>query len=228
MNQAPVVGITVSLDHGNIIRKNHDYFYVKRAYAEAVKAVGGRPVLISPDLAPESVAEICDAIVISGGDDLAPELYGEEASAAVKAESSERISWERLLLDLFRGTATPVLGVCYGMQLMNAHFGGSLYQDISAARTGALDHGGMGRLTAHDVLIREGSRLFSLLGAAATVSSLHHQAVKQLAPGFQVAATAADGVIEAIECENLLGVEWHPEADSTREAVYSFLLRKTE
>jgi putative glutamine amidotransferase len=228
MNKSPVIGITVSLDHGQIIRKNHDYLYVKRAYAQAIKRVGGQPVLISPDLAPQTVAEICQAIVISGGDDIAPELYGEKTGSSVNPESVERVEWERQLLDLFVGTEMPVLGVCYGMQLMNVHFGGSLYQDLSAACENAFDHGGLGRLTSHEIKINKASRLFPLIGAKATVSSLHHQAIKNLAPGFQIAATAEDGVIEAIEFKNLLGVEWHPEADATSEAVYSLLLRKAE
>jgi putative glutamine amidotransferase len=228
MDQSPVIGITVSIDHGKIIRKNHDYLYVKRAYAQAIKQVGGQAILISPDLRPQTVAAICDAIVISGGDDLSPELYGEAACAEVNPESAERVAWERQLLNLLVETDTPVLGVCYGMQLMNVHFGGSLHQDLSSAYDGALDHGGFGRRTSHEVLINENSRLFSSLGSKAMVSSLHHQAVKTLAPDFHIAATAVDGVIEAIECKNLLGVEWHPEADQTAEAIYSLLLRKAE
>jgi putative glutamine amidotransferase len=225
MNRTSVIGITVSIDEGKIIRKNHDYLYVKRAYAQAIKKVGGQPILISPDIEPQAVAEICDAIVISGGDDVSPELYGEVACAAVNLESLERVEWERQLLNLLVETDKPVLGVCYGMQLMNVHFGGSLYQDISATHENPLDHGGLGRLTSHDIHIHKDSRLFAALGAEARVSSLHHQAINQLAHGFRIAATAGDGIIEAIEFKNLLGVEWHPEADPTGEAVYSLLLQ---
>src|SRR5207237_10324592 len=127
----PRIGITVSLDHGERLRAGHDYLYIKRAYAQAVAQAGGAPLLISPELAPQAVAEICDGLVISGGDDIPPALYGERASATMRHESRERMDWERQLLDLFTETATPLLGVCYGMQLINVHFGGTLVQDIA-------------------------------------------------------------------------------------------------
>ncbi len=221
MTKIPVVGITVSIDHGKVIRKNLDYFYVKRAYSEAVRRVGGRPVLITPDLDVEGVAELCDGIIISGGDDLPPLLYGEQMSSLINLESEVRIGWERELIDLFSGHERPILGVCYGLQLINVHFGGSLLQDIANNRPGSIDHGGGGRVTSHRIKIHEGSFLSAPLGQAATVSSNHHQAIKALAPNFTVAATADDGVIEAIEWNNTVAVEWHPESDVTCDAVYT-------
>ncbi len=153
MNESPVIGITVSIDHGKIIRKNHDYLYVKKAYSETVKKAGGQPILISPDLTAEVAAEICDAIIISGGDDIPPSLYGEPVEAEINQESAERIRWERRVLDLFVQSESPLLGVCYGMQLINVHFGGSLYQDLHAGFENALDHGGLGKATSHRVTI---------------------------------------------------------------------------
>jgi len=222
----PLIGITVSLDHGERLRAGHDYLYVKRAYAEAVARACGNPLLISPELAPRAVAEICDGLVISGGDDIPPALYGERATAALRHESAERIEWERRLLDRFAETATPLLGVCYGMQLINVHFGGTLIQDISGADPSALDHGGGGRATAHEIEITAGSFLAPLFGSSVRVCSTHHQAVARLAHGFCVAATSPDGVIEAIERDHLLAVEWHPEADGTGEAIYHLLVER--
>ena len=222
----PLIGITVSLDHGERLRAGHDYLYVKRAYAQAVARAGGYPLLISPELAPQAVAEICDGLVISGGDDIPPALYGGRATAAMRQESIERIDWERQLLDLFTLTSTPLLGVCYGMQLINVHFGGTLVQDITEANPSALDHGGGGRATAHVIEITKGSFLTPLFGSAAMVCSTHHQAIARLADGFRVAATSSDGVIEAIERDHLLAVEWHPEADQTGEAIYRLLVER--
>ncbi len=228
MSETPVIGISVSLDHGRIIKRDHDYLYIKRAYSKAVSKAGGHPVLLTPDLAVEAVSRICNAVIISGGDDIAPELYGEQASSQINPESAERIEWERRLLDLFSGREKPVLGVCYGMQLINVHFGGSLYQDISDAFDNPLDHGGMGKATTHALRINQGSSLFPVLGSEATVCSTHHQAIKRVAPGFSVAATSEDEIIEAIERENILAVEWHPEADATGEQIYSLLVERAK
>ncbi|MGA9770462.1 MAG: gamma-glutamyl-gamma-aminobutyrate hydrolase family protein [Blastocatellia bacterium] len=228
MKESPIIGITVSIDHGKIIRKNHDYLYVKKAYSEAVKSAGGQPILISPDLAPEIAAKICDALIISGGDDIPPGLYGEPVKAELNQESAERIRWERRVLDLFVQSESPILGICYGMQLINVHFGGSLYQDIDAEFGRALDHGGMGKATSHRVTISEDSWLFPLFGSQTTVCSTHHQAIKKLAPRFRIAAQSEDGIVEAIERGNTIAVEWHPEADATGDFVYRHLVERAK
>ena len=226
MVEAPVIGITVSLDHGKLIRPGHDYLYIKKAYAEAVSLAGGHPILISPDLAIEAVASLCDGIIISGGDDIPPELYGEQAEAVIFEESLERIGWERRVLDLCSRIAKPVFGVCYGMQLINVHFGGSLHQGVSSAGGCMLDHGGRGKVTHHGLKIKEGSFLFPLLGGETEVCSTHHQAVKSVAPNFNVAAVSEDGFVEAIERGSIIAVEWHPEADRTGEAIYSLFIER--
>jgi len=223
MVESPIIGITVSIDHGKVIRKNVDYLYVKRAYAQAVKRAGGRPILITPDIAPRAVAELCDGVVISGGDDIPPQLYGEEAGSLINFESEERIIWERELIDVFLEDEKPLLGVCYGLQLINVHFGGSLHQDIADSHRGALEHGGLGKVMSHEVKFDEDSFLFPLFGPKAVVSSNHHQGVKRLAPGFRAAATSCDGLIEAIQRNKIIAVEWHPESDATGDAIYALL-----
>jgi putative glutamine amidotransferase len=225
MSKSPTVGITVSIDEGKIIRAQREYLYIKRAYSKIVSDVGGNPILISPDLDIEVAAALCDGLVISGGDDIPPELYGESAHLMINPESTERIKWERELVQIFHDADKPVLGVCYGMQLINVHFGGTLCQDLaSGVDHSGLNHGGMGVTTSHLLTIFEDSSLFPVLGASVRVSSAHHQAIRDVAPGFKISAVSEDGVIEAIEKGGILAVEWHPESDETGPAVYSRLL----
>jgi putative glutamine amidotransferase len=109
----------------------------------------------------------------------------------------------------------------------NLHHGGAA---AGKAIPAALDHGGGGRASEHEVIVARESTLFDLLGPSAQVCSRHHQAVDRVAHGFRAVATAPDGVIEAIEADDVtaLGVEWHPEADATGAAVYGWLVRRAQ
>lgn len=225
----PVIGITVSIDASGKLRPSTEVLFVRRSYARAVAAAGGVPLLVPPDADPVEVARVCDGFVLSGGADL-PASFAAPRGALPDAENAERIAWDRRFLDGLHALGRPVLGVCYGMQLLNLHHGGTLLTDIGAAIPAALDHGGGGRSSEHEVVVARKSGLFDLLGPSARVCSRHHQAVDRVAHGFRAVATAPDGVIEAIEADGApaLGVEWHPESDATGAAVYGWLIRRAQ
>ena len=218
---APTIGITVSLDRGDRIRAGHDYLYVGRSYARSVRDAGGVPLLVPPDAEPDDALRVCDGFVISGGGLLPAQLGGREP--AREREAQERVDWDRRLIDAALAGGRPLLGVCYGMQLLNLHLGGTLCPELPA---GAVDHGGGGRIAEHGVSVEPGSALFALLGGSARVASSHRQALAAVAPGLRVAATAPDDVIEAVEAEGALGIEWHPELDATGRAIYGDLVRR--
>jgi putative glutamine amidotransferase len=218
----PIIGITVGIDPGERIRPGHDYLYVGRAYARAVEAAGGAPILLPPDLAPERAVALCGGIVLTGGAML-PAVLGGAVPGVGAAEVVERVAWDVALIDAARSRRKPLLGVCYGMQLLNLRLGGTLHADLRAALPDAVDHGGSGRIAEHEIEIGANSAL-APLGARAKVASSHHQAVSQLALGLRATARAADGLVEAFEGEDLLGVEWHPELDATAPAVYGWIV----
>jgi len=171
-------------------------------YAQAARRAGGVP-RFSLSL---QDAEGCDGLLLPGGGDLDPALYG-QPNRGSDPPSPSLDALELALLHRFTAGRRPVLGICRGCQVINVFFGGSLHQDIP----GHSQTGGRDRL--HRVTAAEGSLSRRLFGPAFTVNSAHHQAVDHLGQGLAAEARAEDGVLEALRHETLpvWGLQWHPE-----------------
>lgn len=183
-------------------------------YLNALMAAGYTPVVL-PDIADslllaEAVRAV-DWILLPGGEDIDPALFGEAPDPALGTVNARRDAFEFRLIGEALRQHKPIFGICRGMQVLNVYFGGSLWQDLPSGWPGSLDHRSP---NGHAIRIVPGSRMAALLGTEALdVNTSHHQAVKALAPGFRVSATAPDGVIEAFECDSLpiAAVQFHPE-----------------
>lgn len=194
-------------------------------YRQAVLHVGGDVRIVDPPTSPDEALDGADGLLVTGGPDVDPARYGEPPHPTVQDVDRDRDAFELPLVAEARRRGLPLLAICRGIQVLNVACGGTLIQDIPSAVPGAVAH----RLAvppnqpfslAHEVWIEKNSLLGRLLAErladsdTCDVNSRHHQAVKDVAPGFRVAATAPDGVIEAIEdpaSAFCLGVQWHPE-----------------
>lgn len=184
-------------------------------YVESVERAGGEPVVLDHTDDPARSLDRVDALLLSGGLDVDPALYG-EAPHATTAVDAERDRFEIPLSREAVARDMPVFAICRGVQVLNVAAGGSLVQDIPTSVTTELGHSiDMPKdHIAHAVRITPGTRLAASLGAAYSVNSRHHQAVGRVAPSFVVSAVSEDGVVEAIERPEstfCVGVQWHPE-----------------
>lgn len=178
----------------------------KRAnYVNALEGCGAEAV-VSMNIA---LADGCDGLLLAGGGDISPDIYGQvnNGSRDIDKKLDEA---EFALVEKFYRSGRPILGICRGMQVINAAFGGDLIQDIKTGeahrwteKTGDKVH----------YITAESGFLNRLYGERFSVNSAHHQAVGKIADGFTVAAVADDGIVEAIECaeKNIFAVQWHPE-----------------
>lgn len=194
-------------------------------YRQSVLHAGGEARVIEHGIPVAEALRGVGGLLLTGGDDVAPSRYGEATHPSTVEVAPERDDFEIALVREARRIGLPILAICRGIQVMNVACGGTLVQDIPTQMGTSTGHA----FTvpphksfdyAHDIWVEDNSLLMRVMAErlngsdSCAVNSRHHQAVKDVAPGFKVSATAPDGVIEAIEDPSArfcLGVQWHPE-----------------
>lgn len=231
----PVIGITGNYDKETCT--------LAEGYYQSVLKAGGVPVIIPPFSETDRLGEMLDGldgIIFSGGGDPNPLLFGEEPVKELHGITPERDVQELLLVRFAYDRQIPMLGICKGIQMINAALGGTLYQDIHSQMEGVrIKHiqDQDRRFPSHTVALAEDSILYKLFKQSTiAVNSFHHQACKDAAPCLKVTATSADGVIEAVESnehKSILGVQWHPEPYILRNCtdmlpIFEWLVKESE
>lgn len=223
----PVIGIAMS--------KDEQGFRLGEDYVRAVEDAGGLAVGLPPASDVERVvahASYLHGILIPGGNDVDPNLYGEDITPENGPIEPVRDRFELPLVRWALEQGVPILGICRGMQVLNVAAGGTLYQDIPSQTGTRLQHRQKAprSYATHGVNVAEGSMLARALGVTSCrVNTFHHQAVREVAPGFVASAHATDGLVEAIERPGhpfALGVQWHPEAMQEEDPVQAALFAR--
>ncbi len=211
----PIIGI--GSDIGAAAPGKHDRAFAYTTYIDSLRRAGAIPVIVPPQ--PENAADVMenlDGIVLAGGGDCDPVLYGEEPHPSVEPMDPRRQENDLTLARMARERGIPTLGICLGVQVMNIAAGGKIIQDIDSQIATDIRHASeSGNRARHEVTVEQGTRLASILGARTyNVNSSHHQAIRSAGEGLCVTAQAPDGVIEGLEDPRhpfYVGVQWHPE-----------------
>lgn len=224
----PVIGITAA--HCNEELKT----FPRAFYVDSIRKVGGIPIVLPPVESREEGREaldIVDGLLLTGGGDISPAFLNEDPLRGIGACIPERDLSELLLTELALERNLPLLGICKGIQVLAVAAGGKIYQDILSQHPGVIQHSQTAprQYAWHKVDLIQESLLSRLLGEEKIgVNSFHHQAVREIPPGFQQNALAVDGIIEGIEMPSArfcLGVQWHPESMMETEAHSKALFR---
>lgn len=210
----PVIGIVPLMDMGK------DSYWMLPGYMKGIEEAGGIPLMMplnsDPAVLSQLVSEM-DGFLFTGGQDVGPELYGEVPSPQCGEVCRERDEMERALLSVACGQDKAILGICRGIQFINAAMGGKLYQDLPTEYPSETEHHQSPPYDRpiHSVRLVSGSPLYQLLKTETLpVNSYHHQAVKELAPGLKAMAYSEDGLVEAIYMPTkkfVWALQWHPE-----------------
>jgi len=229
------IGLSANIyqpDYSRMAYKGRRLLYFEEGMAHWLMAAGALPSLLPTSLATggpsiDDIVGDLDGIVMTGGVDMAPSSYGEKPLRPEWAGDQHRDAYEIALVRAALKLDKPLLGICRGHQVLNVALGGTLFQDVKTQHPGSLHHRIFDVYEGHHhpLALERGGELARLYGAGdRIINSVHHQAVKDLAPQLRVEARCpADGVVEALTLNDragpfLLGVQWHPELQDPEEA----------
>nr|WP_240658593.1 gamma-glutamyl-gamma-aminobutyrate hydrolase family protein [Microbacterium sp. CPCC 204701] len=228
----PVIGLTTYLERARQGVWDVRAAFLPQQYFDSITVSGGIAVLLPPQPDPAVAAGVVldglDGLILTGGLDVDPALYGAERHPLTDPARPDRDAWE---LALFRGAEErrmPVLAICRGLQLVNVARGGTLHQHLPEALGTERYRIGGGVFAENEVIVDDGSRLADLIGPGAfEVHSYHHQGIERLGDGLIVTARADDGLVQAFESNGagfVVGVQWHPEENREDRRLFAGLV----
>lgn len=225
----PIIGIPIPVEADARWRSwGEPALLLMPGYSNHVREAGGIPIMlpVAGDAAEaEDVALFLDGLILPGGADIDPALFGDNPHPASGPFDPARDQWESALLRAAMAREVPVFGICRGMQLVNVVRGGTLIQHLPDVVGSDVHNPTVGSFAVHRIATAPGSDLARAVGKEAVVSTYHHQAVDRIGSGLIAAAWAGDGVIEGLEDKDrgVLAVQWHPEAGTANEVFQHFI-----
>lgn len=226
----PVIGITSDT---NFLERTDEYMgleinFSQKVFSDAIFEAGGIPYMIPMNAGAfsEDIMSVIDGLIIIGGHDVSPLVYGQEPRKKIQTIKPDRDENDSKLFYGAVEKGIPVLGVCRGLQLINALMGGTLHQDLSEAKDITIQHSQKAKpeYVTHSVKVATNSYMSNIIEDQTLVNSVHHQIVNDLAPNLEATVWSKDNVIEAFESKEaiplIIGVQWHPEVLFTNDSTH--------
>lgn len=231
----PMIGVLPLVD------EERESYWMLPGYMKGIEQAGGIPVMLpltTDKLIIGQLAQTMDAFLFTGGQDVSPSIYGEASLPECAAPCEQRDQMECMLMSAVLELDKPVLGICRGIQFLNAVLGGTLYQDLPTQHASSVEHHQSPPydIPVHSVNICRNTPLHALLQTdELRVNSYHHQAIKELSPRLKAMAVSEDGLTEAVympERKFVWAVQWHPEfsfeKDDTGRKIFKAFVKAAE
>lgn len=229
-SRRPRVGVSTYLEQARQGVWDVRAAFLPQQYLDGVTHAGGAAILLPPqsEHVADDVVSVLDGLVLTGGADVQPELYGEERHPQTDAARVDRDAWELALFRAAERRRVPVLAICRGLQLVNVARGGTLHQHLPESFGTERYRSGNGVFAENEVVVADETALAGMLGSGPVrVHSYHHQGIDRLGDGLIASARTDDGLVQAFENDGdgyLVGVQWHPEENATDRRLFEDLI----